>query len=241
VSTADDGFLSRWARRKAQVRSGVAEPAGGPAPAAPREAPTLPAIGSTANPGVATAVSAPVVPVAATVPLTPVLPVAAPAHAASPPSVEPPALPTLEDVALLTRSSDYSRFVQPGVDSGVKNAALKKLFSDPHFNVMDGLDTYIDDYGKPDPIPLSMLRQMNQAKFLGLFDDEEEKDAAADAVLPPVAPDGAPSLAVAESESQPSTGSPAREPEALPDDDADLRLQQDDGARRSGAEPGPRA
>ena len=30
---------------------------------------------------------------------------------------------------------------------------MKKLFSDPHFNVMDGLDTYIDDYGKPDPIP----------------------------------------------------------------------------------------
>ena len=40
---------------------------------------------------------------------------------------------------------------------------MKKLFSDPHFNVMDGLDTYIDDYGKPDPIPLSMLRRMNQS------------------------------------------------------------------------------
>jgi hypothetical protein len=33
----------------------------------------------------------------------------------------------------------------------VRNAALKKLFTDPHFNVMDGLDVYIDDYGKPDP------------------------------------------------------------------------------------------
>ena len=42
------------------------------------------------------------------------------------------------------------------------NAALKKLFSDPHFNVMDGLDTYIDDYGKPDPIPPSMLRAHSQ-------------------------------------------------------------------------------
>ena len=39
---------------------------------------------------------------------------------------------------------------------------------------MDGLDTYIDDYGKPDPIPPSMLRQMSQSKFLGLFDDEDE-------------------------------------------------------------------
>ena len=53
---------------------------------------------------------------------------------------------------------------------------MKKLFADPHFNVMDGLDTYIDDYGKPDPIPLAMLRQMNQSKFLRLFDDDEEEE-----------------------------------------------------------------
>ena len=37
---------------------------------------------------------------------------------------------------------------------------------------MDGLDTYIDDYSKPDPMPAAMLRQMAQSKFLGLFDDE---------------------------------------------------------------------
>ena len=85
-----------------------------------------------------------------------------------------PALPTLEDVARLTRESDFSRFVVPGVDEGVKRAAMKKLFSDPHFNVMDGLDTYIDDYSKPDPIPEAMLRQLNQAKDLFLFDDENK-------------------------------------------------------------------
>jgi hypothetical protein len=88
------------------------------------------------------------------------------------PSDKPPA-PTLDDVATLDRSSDYRRFVAPGVGPEVKNAALKKLFTDPQFNVMDGLDTYIDDYGKPDPIPAAMLRQMVQSKFLGLFDDEE--------------------------------------------------------------------
>ena len=77
---------------------------------------------------------------------------------------------------------------------------MKKLFSDPHFNVMDGLDTYIDDYGKPDPIPLSMLRRMNQAAVLGLFDDED--DAAAKAPPPAEAsPDGAGPAAVAQSES----------------------------------------
>ncbi|WP_309246525.1 DUF3306 domain-containing protein [Ramlibacter montanisoli] len=66
---------------------------------------------------------------------------------------EPPPLPTLADTESLTKDSDFTRFVQPGVSPEVKNAAMKKLFADPHFNVMDGLDTYIDDYGKPDPIP----------------------------------------------------------------------------------------
>jgi hypothetical protein len=73
-----------------------------------------------------------------------------------------------------------------GVEPGVRNAAMKKLFADPHFNVMDRLDIYIDDYSIPDPLPLSMLRQMASAKFLKLFDDDEEeaqkaKDAAAPA------------------------------------------------------------
>ena len=57
-----------------------------------------------------------------------------------------------------------------------KNAALKTLFTDPHFTVMDGLDTYIEDYGLPDPIPLAMLRQMTQSKVLGLFADEDKDD-----------------------------------------------------------------
>ena len=67
----------------------------------------------------------------------------------------------------------------------VKNAAMKKLFADPHFNVMDGLDTYIDDYGRADPIPKAMLRQMVQARVLGLLDDElEEQPLPTDAVAP---------------------------------------------------------
>lgn len=98
-------------------------------------------------------------------------------------------MPTLADVALLTRESDYGRFVTAGVDETVKRAALRKLFTDPHFNVMDGLDTYIDDYGKPDPLPASMLRRLNQSKFLRLFDDDGAEDSApiSPAVLAPVA------------------------------------------------------
>jgi hypothetical protein len=88
-----------------------------------------------------------------------------------PPAVVAPA-PTLTDVAALSTQSDYSRFVARGVAPEVKNAALKKLFTDPHFNIMDGLDTYIDDYGKPDPLPAGMLRKMVPSQLLGLFDAE---------------------------------------------------------------------
>jgi hypothetical protein len=82
------------------------------------------------------------------------------------PPAEP--APTLDDVALLTQDSDFSRFVAKGVDETVKRAAMKKLFSDPHFNVMDRLDTYIDDYGIPDPLPPGMLEQLNQADAMML-------------------------------------------------------------------------
>lgn len=86
-------------------------------------------------------------------------------------------LPTLEDVLKLTKDSDYSAYVKPGIDPAVQQAAMQKLFSDPHYNIMDGLDIYIDDYSKPDPIPLEMLKQLNQSQLLGLFKtSEEEKD-----------------------------------------------------------------
>ena len=150
---------------------------------------------------------------------------------------DPPPLPTLDDVARLTHDSDFSPYVARDVDAGVRNAAMKKLFSDPHFNVMDGLDTYIDDYGKPDPIPLSMLRRMNQSAVLGLFDEEADAAAEGAAAGREASPDGAGPAAVAQSE---SPASPPAAPEPRADDDPDLQLQRDDADRRPGAGPGPR-
>jgi hypothetical protein len=95
----------------------------------------------------------------------------------------------MDDVARLTQDSDYSRFVGRGVDPGVKNAALHKLFTDPHFNVMDGLDTYIDDYGLPDPLPPGMLEQMVQSEALGLFTKTPEDETQAAAAPAPPAPE----------------------------------------------------
>ena len=76
---------------------------------------------------------------------------------------------------------EYREFFDPRVDEKLRRTALKKLFSEPQFNVMDGLDTYIDDYSKPDPIPEAMLRRLNQAKDLLLFEEQSSDDGAVDA------------------------------------------------------------
>lgn len=193
---ADDNFLSRWSRRKVQVQRGELPP---PEPEA-EIAPPPPA------------------PVA----LQPAEPPPAPLAAEAPPP-EPP--PTLADVETLTPQADFSRFVKADVDPGVQRAALKKLWADPHYNVMDGLDVYIDDYNTPDPLPKSMLRQMVQSRLLGLFDEDpaEAKPAAAvaPASLQPATDDEAPAPA-------PEAALPA--PTSETDEDPDLRLQPDDAA-----------
>jgi len=77
--------------------------------------------------------------------------------------------PSLEDVGKLTPESDFTTFMNKDVAGDVHQAAMKKLFSDPHFNVMDGLDIYIDDYSIEDPLPEGMLEKMYQSNALGLF------------------------------------------------------------------------
>ncbi|HMS25786.1 MAG TPA: DUF3306 domain-containing protein [Burkholderiaceae bacterium] len=101
-------------------------------------------------------------------------------------------LPTMEDVHMLTADSDFAPFVARNVSPQVRNSAMKKLFADPHYNVMDRLDIYIDDYSKPDPLPMSMLRQMASAKFLNLFkeDVEDKGDAANYETEKPLLEDG---------------------------------------------------
>jgi hypothetical protein len=84
-------------------------------------------------------------------------------------------LPSIDSLRGL--ASEYREFLAPGVDANLRRAALKKLFRDPHFNVMDGLDVYIDDYSKPDPIPDAMLRTLAHAK--GLLFGEEKKETQA--------------------------------------------------------------
>lgn len=92
-----------------------------------------------------------------------------PAAGSVPPAIaqakaEPVALPPVES---LTTESDFQPFMAPGVDPGLRRAALKTLFGDPRYNVMDMLDTYVDDYSKPDPLPEGWLEKLEQVSRLG--------------------------------------------------------------------------
>lgn len=236
-----DGFLGRWSRRKQEVREG--KPVQDPAPPVPQA--SVPA-----------GVNAPA-------PLA-----AQPAAAPVPPEPAAAPLPTLQDVQSLSIDSDFKPFASRAVAPEVRNAAMKKLFTDPHFNVMDGLDIYIDDYTQPDPLPAAMLKQMASAQFMGLVEEEPEKPSAAGQaaapagwndpkdpapVEPPVPSAAQPGQDVAQSgvctaipsthgqASAGSTGEPASLAPAshTEHDHAHLRLQPDDAAERPG--PGHRA
>jgi len=104
---------------------------------------------------------------------------AAAASAAPAAAAEAPVLPALDS---LTFESDFTAFMHAKVDEGVKRAALKKLFSDPRFNVMDGLDTYIDDYTKNEGISEEMLKSLKHSRTT-LFGQPtaEERQAEAQA------------------------------------------------------------
>ncbi len=163
----EGGFLSRWSQRKQALSRGVAlaEPSSLAQPftlAVPPE--DLKQKEHLA--GVSPAQSAPNLIVSSEAVKTA-------------PELPPP--PTMEDAHALTPQSDFKPFMRADVLPGVKNAAMKQLFKDPHFNVMDMMDIYVDDYSKPDPLPPEMLRKMAVTQFLGFWKEEEEEKEKADA------------------------------------------------------------
>ena len=172
----DDHFLSRWSRRKVQARVQ-------PVPDEPAPTPK-----SSITPTLATV---PTVPAAAALVDSPhglraVAESSSPDESSSTAAPSAPAAPppTLDDVRQLTTDADFSRFVATDVSPDVRNAAMRKLFSDPSFNVMDGLDIYIDDYSKPDPLPTSLARQLVSAQFMKLFDEPKEAPLAESSTPP---------------------------------------------------------
>ncbi|HSC97770.1 MAG TPA: DUF3306 domain-containing protein [Casimicrobiaceae bacterium] len=137
-------------------------------------------------------------------------------------------LPSIDSLSI---DSDYAPFMQSGVDESLKRGALKKLFRDPRFNVMDGLDVYIDDYSKPDPIDPEIVRTLVQARYIfnppatrvneqGYVEDVQD-DAAP---LEPSAEDAASGADTANGETAQAGGVEGEAPEIAPvvTDAADL-------------------
>ncbi len=237
----DEGFLSRWARRKADARAGSVPTDDGAAPQPDSVKPELASgVADATAPALATASGLAARPAVVSAQETR-FEAAGPHEGAggvatteSAPAAPP--VPTLADVAALTRESDFSPFMARGVGDDVKRAAMKKLFTDPRYNVMDGLDTYIDDYNKPDPIPPAMLRQL-MAGFRKFVDPDPEAAGAAATASSPEAPPSTSAVA-APVEAEPA---PHAATQGQAHDHPDLQLQQDDAAGRSGAGEGTRA
>ncbi len=152
--TTDAGsFLQRWSRRKQAVQAGVV-----PTETAAEGATQIAAI----DPQRAAQAS----------PSRNADPGADPSADADTKHTELPSLDSLQGL-----QSDYLDFMQPKVTQQLKRAALKKLFADPHFNVIDRFEAYSEDYTQADPIPAAMLRGLNQAKGLLFPHDDPKQDA----------------------------------------------------------------
>lgn len=159
------GFLSRWSRRKlAAAVQAVPEREGARA-----EPASVPAAGPVLAQGASAA------------------PDAAPGRAGAAVPEAEAQLPAVESLSL---SSDFTAFLKEEVSEALRRKALQKLFSDPHFNRMDGLDIYIDDYSQPDPIPPEMMAKLQHAREW-LQSNAPATDTEAAAALPGAGGDAA--------------------------------------------------
>lgn len=188
-----EGFLSRWARlkRSREQAQGAVDENGAPAPHDPTPAiPDPAADGSSAatGPGASSSMTSVAGPSGSVASAPGAI---GPADHGDPGPSHPAAHATSEDpnedlppIASLTPDSDFTPFLRRGVAPDARNAALKKLFADPHYNVMDGLDVYIEDYNVVEPIPEAMLARLVRDHAYGFAE-------AAGAALPGEAPTAA--------------------------------------------------
>jgi hypothetical protein len=151
-----EGFLTRWSRRKARSLRGeeLPEPADDDddsAPAAEETPDGTPAVADEA-------VTVPDEETAGT---------------------SPDALPELPSLDSLSADSDYSAFMGKGVPANLKQKALRKLFHSDKFNVRDGLDDYDLDFSNPEPLGDIITAEMRYRvereleRLAGLDEDEE--------------------------------------------------------------------
>jgi len=85
---------------------------------------------------------------------------------AQPPAKAETPAPVLPPVENLTPESDFKDFMHPKVEDALRRLALKKLFSDPHFNIPDPYEAYSGDWTGGEPIPPEMLAALEQMKAM---------------------------------------------------------------------------
>ena len=84
--------------------------------------------------------------------------------------------PELPAVDKLTPESDFSGFMHPKVEDTLRRVALKKLFSDPHFNIPDPYEPFSGDWNLSEPISEELLATLNQARQ-HLFSEKKDEPA----------------------------------------------------------------
>lgn len=85
----------------------------------------------------------------------------------------------LPDPATLGFDADFSAYLGARVPAALKREALGKLFADPSFNRMDGLDVYIEDYNLTPLLPVAERDLLTHAR--ALLDPTPEPGAVASA------------------------------------------------------------
>jgi hypothetical protein len=140
-------------------------------------------------------------------------------------------LPPIES---LTIDSEFAAFFKPGVAEATKRAALKQLFRDPRFNIMDGLDVYIDDYTQPDPISPEMMKQLLHTRhiFNPPATEVNAEGHVVDVVASPAPAEETAATAAAAATPIATTANPA-----LPAEDAADESDGESGKLRSGDAP----
>jgi len=154
-----EGFLTRWSRRKAQTMRGE-EP---PEPATDEDDAAAPVAADELPPATDAAAAAPDEESAGSA---------------------PEALPELPSLDSLSADSDYSAFMRKDVPTDLRQKALRKLFHSDKFNIRDGLDDYDLDFSKPEPLGDIITAEMRYRvereleRLAGLDEDEEMPEDA---------------------------------------------------------------
>ncbi|NDY95643.1 DUF3306 domain-containing protein [Wenzhouxiangella limi] len=126
--TEDEGFLQRWSRRKqSALRDDEVSEDESQTPGADEEAGLIEPSAEEASSAELEAGSA--------------------SEAELEP--EPPGDEDMPPLESIDESGSVAAFLSPRVSEGLRRAALRRLFRQPKYNVVDMLDDYAEDYSKP--------------------------------------------------------------------------------------------